>query len=52
LDLLELLDSQSLALNRYIVDLVVSQELIALSTDLNHGSDYLFLDEERVEAEV
>jgi len=52
LDLLELFNTKSLALNGNIEDTVVLKQRVALSTDLNHGSDYLFLDEKRVEAEV
>jgi hypothetical protein len=50
--LLELFNSEGLSLNRHIKDAVVLKKLIAFSTNVNHGLNNLFLDEQGVEAEV
>ena len=48
--LLELFDLHTAA-KLGVEDAVLVQDLVTFSTDVNHGSDDLRLDEERVEAE-
>ena len=50
--LFELLNPESLPLNRHIEYAVVLQKLIALGANVDHSLYHFFLDEQRVEAEV
>jgi hypothetical protein len=52
LDLFEFFDTQSLSFNRHIIDVVIKEQLVAFSSDFNHGLDDFLLDEEGVEAEI
>jgi hypothetical protein len=51
LDLFEFFNSQALLVGA-IEDPVVGQQLVALCPDLDHGSDGLLFDVQRLEAEV
>jgi|LauGreDrversion4_2_1035121.scaffolds.fasta_scaffold16252_7 hypothetical protein len=50
--LLEFFDTEGLTLHGNIEDTVVMEELIAFSSDVHHGLDNFFLNEEGVKAEV
>ena len=52
LDLFEFFDTQCLSLNRHIIDAVIKEELVAFSSNFNHGLNDFLLNEEGVKAEI